>query len=109
MLADSVVKGLILQTYGTGNAPNTSKAFINVLQQAIERGIAVLNITQCPYGSVDQRAYATGETFNRIGVIPGSDLTLEAAYAKMHFLLACGMSGVELREKFSQSICGECG
>lgn len=102
------VKGLILQTYGVGNAPGKDKVLLNTIQQAVDRGIAILNITQCTYGSVDQEAYATGAAFNQLGVIGGSDLTLEAAFTKMHFLLACGYADEALSQKLRQPLCGEC-
>ena len=108
VLENSKVQGLILQSYGVGNAPDNDSLFIAALQKAINRGVAILNITQCPYGAVDQHAYATGNTFNRLGVIAGSDLTLEAAFTKMHFLLACGFKGSELSNKLNQPLCGEC-
>jgi L-asparaginase len=108
MLDSTEIKGLILQTYGLGNAPNANGEFITILQQAVDRGIAILNVTQCCYGSVDQKTYATGDALSQLGVIPGSDLTLEAAFAKMHFLLACGLSGAALRRELSRPICGEC-
>lgn len=101
------LKGLVLQTYGAGNPPDANPAFIDCLQRASERGVAILNITQCPHGSVSQGAYATGATLNRIGVVPGGDMTLEAAFTKMHYLISQSRSAEEIRTALRTPLCGE--
>lgn len=90
------LKGLIIHTYGAGNAPDADEALVEALARGIKRGIAVLNISQCIRGRVAQKAYASGAALERIGVIAGGDLTPEAAFAKLHFLLATGHSGASL-------------
>jgi L-asparaginase len=79
-----------------------------VLERARARGITLLNITQCAMGGVSQGTYATGAALNRIGAISGRDLTLEAAFAKLHVLIASGLQGSELRNGLAQVLCGEC-
>ena len=107
VLDHSEVKGLILQSYGVGNPPDANQQLINALEQASARGVAILNITQCLQGQVNQGAYATGTTLNRIGVVPGSDLTLEAAFAKMHFLVSGNLSADIVRSELQRPFCGE--
>lgn len=102
------VRGLILHTYGVGNPPDANNGLIAALSRASERGIAILNLTQCHQGAVSQGAYATGATLNRLGVIPGHDLTPEAAFAKLHLLLATGVQGEALHQALTQPLCGEC-
>lgn len=80
------LQGLIIETFGSGNAP-TEDWFINSLQEALERDIIVLNITQCKAGAVQMRQYQTSCDMDRIGVIGGHDITVEAAVTKMMYLL----------------------
>ncbi|WP_299203045.1 asparaginase [uncultured Amphritea sp.] len=108
LLDSDQVRALILQSYGVGNPPDKNQALIASLERASDRGVVILNTTQCYQGSVYQGAYATGETLNRIGVIPGSDLTLEAAFTKLHFLIANGCDPFYIRENITRPLCGEC-
>lgn len=99
------LKGIILETYGSGNAPNETW-LIKALDSAIEKGLIVLNISQCPGGMVTQGRYETSKALARIGVISGSDMTTEAALTKLMLLL--GEYGVdEARSKIGISLAGE--
>lgn len=101
------LRGLILQTYGAGNPPDANQLFIETLEQASARGIMTLNITQCAYGTVSQGTYASGGTLNRIGVIAGADLTLEAAFTKFHFLLSQHRCVDTIRRQLVTPLAGE--
>jgi L-asparaginase len=99
------LKALILETYGSGNAP-TSPVLMQALKKAISNNIIVLNISQCPGGMVIQGRYETSKELEHLGVISGADMTTEAAVTKLMLLL--GEYGTEKTKKLlSQSIAGE--
>ncbi len=100
------LKGLILETYGSGNAPK-EQWFINELQQAAQKEIVILNITQCSKGFVEQGLYQTSAALQQIGIIGGADMTTEAALTKLMFLLGKGLSGKALKEQLALPIAGE--
>jgi L-asparaginase len=86
ILKTSGLKAVILETYGSGNAP-TASWLTDALKHAINQGIIVVNISQCPGGMVMQGRYETSRDLLRIGVISGADMTSEAAVTKLMLLL----------------------
>lgn len=100
------VKALILRSYGVGNAPQ-KPALLEELRQASERGIVVVNLTQCISGRVNMGGYATGNALALAGVISGFDMTLEAALTKLHFLLSQPLTADEIRLQMQQNLRGE--
>ena len=100
------LKGVVLETYGAGNAPSADW-FIDIIRETIERGIVVVNVTQCSFGKVAMGRYQAGKTLEKIGVISGHDITVEAAITKLMFLFGHGHSIFEVKKQMSQSIVGE--
>lgn len=100
------VKALILRSYGVGNAPQ-NKAFLAELTQASDRGMIIVNLTQCQSGKVNMQGYATGHALAQAGVIGGGDLTVEAALTKLHFLLSQPLSVNEIRRQMQLNLRGE--
>lgn len=100
------LKGIVLETYGSGNAP-TGAWFLESLENAVNKGVAIMNVTQCKGGSVEPGRYETSYGMHRIGVIGGSDITTEAAISKMMFLIGLGYEGNELAKKLQQPLRGE--
>ena len=106
MLAAPGVKGIVLRTFGTGNGP-TEAWFLDAIRQTVERGVVIVNVTQCLNGGVDPRRYLTGDMLINAGVTAGYDITFEAAIAKMMHLFGRGLSADEVRRKFVEPIAGE--
>ena len=101
------IKGLVLETYGVGNAPDNDPALMAVLKEATERGVVIVNCTQCLKGRVMMGAYATGSGLLEAGVISGFDMTPEAALAKMFFLFSTRTEVDEIRNLMQASLKGE--
>lgn len=100
------LKGVVMRTFGSGNAP-TDDWLIEELENAIKKGIIILNVTQCPSGSVNMELYDTGKRLSKIGVISGHDITTEAAVTKMMFLLGQHLTKKQLKNDMLHSIRGE--
>ncbi|XP_003747533.2 L-asparaginase-like [Galendromus occidentalis] len=81
------IEGVILQTYGAGNGPTSRKDLLDEIRRATLRGIIIVNCSQCPNGRVEG-VYETGNALVEAGVIPGSDMTPEAALAKLSYILS---------------------
>ena len=100
------LKGIVLETYGAGNA-TTDEWFIKALTQAIENGKHIVNVTQCPTGTVNMGQYETSSILKQIGVISGKDSTTEAAIAKLMFLLGQNTAPNHFKTVFETSLRGE--
>ncbi len=99
-------KGIILETFGSGNAMS-EEWFLRLLKQAIDKGIVIVNVTQCKGGGVDQSKYESGNSLEAIGVISGGDITFEAAITKLMLLLGGKTITEKIKRKFLSPFCGE--
>jgi L-asparaginase len=100
------IKGLVLQTYGIGNCPQ-DPGLISALRAATERGVVIVNCTQCLKGNVNMEDYATGSVLAKAGVISGYDMTVEAALAKMTYLFSRNLMPQIVREQMQIDLRGE--
>lgn len=100
------LRGVVMQTFGSGNALS-KQWFLDELLRAIRMGIIILNITQCKMGEVIQGRYETSEGLEKIGVIGGKDMTMEAAITKMMVVLGEMNEAEDIRKALVRSFCGE--
>ena len=101
------LKGVVLETFGAGNAP-TDKWLYRELKAAVDRGIIIVNKTQCNTGSVEMGLYAVSLNLMKAGVLSGYDITTEALLTKMMLLFGENPDNTELvRELLGKDLCGE--
>lgn len=100
------IRAVILETFGAGNA-TTQDWFIRELKSVIDKGVVVLNITQCLEGKVIQGMYETSSHLKKLGVVGGADMTFESAVTKLMFLLAQPLSHQQLIKQLQTNLRGE--
>ena len=100
------LRGVILETYGSGNAP-TDEWFLKLMKEFIDKGIIIFNVSQCNGGRVTQGRYQTSQFLQEIGVVSGADITTEAAITKLMFALGQSEDIQEVKKILKKSIAGE--
>lgn len=101
------LKGVVLETFGAGNAP-TDEWLYSELKEAVDKGIIIVNKTQCNTGSVEMGLYAVSLNLMKAGVLSGYDITTEALLTKMMLLLGENVDDTaKVRELLGKNLCGE--
>lgn len=107
MTGSNRCKAIILRSYGVGNLPNHNKSLMDALQRASDKNVILVNISQCLQAEIFQGQYASSSILNKMGVISGAEMTLEATYTKLHFLLSTGIKTEDVKAMFANSLAGE--
>ena len=100
------LRGIVMRSYGSGNAPHY-EWITQSLREATERGVVVVNVSQCVCGRVEMGRYDTGYQLQDAGVISGRDSTVEAAATKLMYLNARYPDVAQVRQMMERSLAGE--
>jgi L-asparaginase len=101
------LRAVILETFGSGNAPSNPE-FISILEESINKGIVIVNVTQCKGGgTVEVGRYGASLLLKKIGIISGHDITTESAVAKLMYFLGEGFTNEEVKHYMGVSLRGE--
>lgn len=106
-LHDRHCKAIIMQTYGAGNIADSNQDLVAFLEAMQEQKKVVVNVTQCSHGGTAQGAYAAGSLLNRLSILDGKDITLEAAFTKVHWLLAQGLEFDQIQAQWNVLLANE--
>lgn len=99
-------RAVILETYGSGNAPS-SQWFVDIVKEAAVMGKVLMNVTQCMSGTVNMDIYATGKALEKAGVVSGRDITTESALAKLFFLMGRSGDNEWVKARLGDNLKGE--
>ena len=100
------LQGVVLETFGSGNAPDNRPEFLAALRRASDRGVVIVNTTQCDRGHVEAQ-YSGGAALLDAGVVGGADMTTEAALTKLAFLFSSDRAPEEVRRLVGRDLRGE--
>ena len=100
------IKGIVMRSYGSGNAPQ-HKWLNDMLKKAVDRGVVIVNISQCMAGRVEMERYGAGLHLSQAGVVSGYDSTIEAATTKLMHLVALHENPADVISHMQRSLAGE--
>ena len=101
------LKGIVVETFGSGNIPDDNGVLIPMLRKAKEKGVIFVVCSQCPQATVDMDAYEAGSALKKAGALSGRDMTSEAAVAKLYYLFSVCEDAERIKEAMEQDLRGE--
>lgn len=101
------LKGVVIETFGSGNIPNEEKELLPIIKKANKNGSVIVVCSQCPQATVDMSVYETGKALRKAGAVSGKDLTTEAAVAKLYYLFNHYTDINKIKTAMEKNICGE--
>lgn len=106
-LSQPPLRGLVLECYGVGNAPCRGTGFLDAVRDASDRGVVIVDVTQCIRGSVNLAGYQAGSALAAAGVISGHDMTVEAALGKLLYLFGRDLRSKDVKRMMCRNLRGE--
>lgn len=106
-IIDEKLKGVVIETFGSGNIPDDREVLLPILEKAKKSGTVLIVCSQCPQATVDMSAYETGNLLRRAGAVSGRDMTTEAAVAKLYYLFSVYDNVEQIKFNMERDIRGE--
>ncbi len=101
------LKGIVLETFGSGNIPSSGDALLPIIAKAYENGTIITVCSQCERGRVNLGAYAASSKLRQLGAVSGADMTTEAAVTKLYYLFSLGLGKDEIKNLMAKNLRGE--
>jgi len=101
------LRGVVVETFGSGNIPDDKDVLIPMLQKAKDKGVVFVICSQCPQATVDMSTYEAGSALRKAGVVSGRDMTSEAAVAKLYYLFNICDDADTIKQRMEEDIRGE--
>ncbi|MBR2552680.1 MAG: asparaginase [Erysipelotrichaceae bacterium] len=101
------LKGVVIETFGTGNIPDDQGTLLPMLEKTEKNGAVFVVCSQCPQASVDMNTYEAGSSLKKAGALSGRDMTSEAAVTKLYYLFSICEDIATIKELMETDLCGE--
>ena len=101
------LKGVVVETFGSGNVPDDNDTLIPLLQKAKEKGVVIVVCSQCPQATVDMSAYEAGSALRKAGAVSGKDMTSETAVTKLYYLFNTCSDTKQIKKLMEKDLRGE--